>query len=467
MTDRRPVVLKFGGESLSAPDAVVARVKATRRGGVPVVIVTSAREGVTDFLRALLVAGKKRPSIHSVLGELRRLHPGLPREGTLVLERAAELFGRLGAGDDPDRSLPDEWLSMGERLGAHWLAGVLSDAGIAATPIEADRLGLITDNSYGASRVLLAPSKINVRKGLTSVLRKGGIPVVTGFFGRSLEGRVATLGRGGSDYSASAIGALLGASRVELVKRHVAIFTADPRLVPAARPVLRLSYEEAEEFAQFGARVLHPVTIEPARSARVELRVRSLHNEQLVTSIGPARSARGTRTITLLGPLRSVSLRIAGGRQRAGLLAEVTSRLSHAGINLAAVVTTEAVLGLLVDPTDAPRVRSTLQPFADSMGAVLGRPVPVSLVSAVGDGILSELSQLPPALLARSGGVLATARSISVVVPEDRVVTSLRALHRVFVETSGPWERTAVPSESGADGYSATTFVRGAAARAN
>ncbi|EQD54327.1 aspartate kinase, partial [mine drainage metagenome] len=175
---------------------------------------------------------------------------------------------------------------------------------------------------------------------------RGRVPVVTGFFGRSLEGRVATLGRGGSDYAAAAIGAILGASRVELVKRHVAVFSADPHDVPAARPIPALSYEEAEELAQFGARVLHPLTIEPARAQGVELRVRSLEDASVVTTIGPARSGRRNRALTLLRPLRLLRLRVPGGRQRPGVVAQVSHRLAAARVNLVQLYTSSALLCL-------------------------------------------------------------------------------------------------------------------------
>src|SRR5262249_36316916 len=161
--------------------------------------------------------------------------------------------------------------------------------------------------------------------GLARRLAAGQVPIVTGFFGRSREGRVATLGRGGSDYTASALGAILRAQRVELVKAGVAISTADPRIVGDARPVARLSYEEADALAQFGARVLHPITIEPVAERGVELTVRSLRHDALATTIGQFRNG-GMRAVTRLGPLRLLSVRIAGGRQRPGILAEIAQR---------------------------------------------------------------------------------------------------------------------------------------------
>ena len=432
--DRRPIVAKFGGESLSEPELVVARVRTLIREGYPVVVVVSARAGVTDLLRRTLLHEEGTDDVARLIGELERLHPGDSAAIRDGLDETARIARRLVGNANPSAWVQDSFLGQGERLSAHWFAEYLRHQGLPATPLEADRIGLTTDTTYGAARILLDRSERRVRRQIDLVLRAGRIPVVTGYLGRSEEGRVATLGRGGSDYSASAIGAILGAHRVELVKRNVAISTADPRLVPNARTVHYLSYEEAEEIAQFGAKVLHPVTIEPAASRRVEIRVRSLNHLERTTTIGPAREGLHTRAVTLLGPLRILNLRLAGGRQRPSVIAEVSRRLAGQNVNMAAVVTTEAVLGILLDPADAVRARSALEPFAREVGAVLGHPLPVSLVSVVGEGILDDLQRVPKSVLRGAGGLLATARSISIVVPQDRAEEALRRLHRTFVE---------------------------------
>ena len=428
-----PVVLKFGGESLADPEKVRHAIVGARHEGHPVVVVVSARAGVTDTLKSMIRDGNGRPEPQRVCDELERAHPGLPRSGQRALRRILQLARTVPPYHAPPASIGDEMLSQGERLAAHWFAAYLSSHGIPAVPVEADRLGLLTENNYGGSRILLRRSRRGVRAGLNRRLAAGVVPVVTGFFGRSLEGRVATFGRGGSDYSASAIGALLPASRVELVKAHVAIATADPHVVPRARRVERLSYDEAEEVAQFGARVLHPVTIEPVREASVELRVRSLADPNHRTTITRRPGARH-RVVTRLGPLRLISVRIAGGRQRPGLLAEISRRLVESQVTLAAVVTTEAVLGLLLDPSEARRARHALVPFAAANGAVLGKPLPVSLVSIVGEGVLREVGRVPPRILRASAGLLATSRSVSIVIPDEFSAAAVRGLHRAFVE---------------------------------
>jgi aspartate kinase len=435
---RRPVVLKFGGASLDDLSRVLADLRAVRAEGAPVVVVASAREHVTDRLAAALAHPRSRTIHAEVLAELRRRHPGLPPAGRRQLERLRRLLDLVERTRPIDAPLADRVLSMGERLAVHWLAAQLREHGLPAQPVEADHLGLITDNAYGASCILFDRSGGAVRRGLGRLLQRGDLPVVTGYFGRSLEGRVATLGRGGSDYAAAAIGAMLPAARVELVKRHVAVLSADPREVADARPIPDLSYEEAEELAQFGARVLHPLTIEPARLAGIELRVRSLEDPRVVTTISPGRPGRRNRALTVLRPLRLVRLRVPGGRQRPGIVAEVSARLAAARVNLVQLYTSSALLCLVLVPGEVLTALRALAPVTRDAAAMVEGPYRVALVTAIGDGILDDLDRVPARAVAKAEGFSATPRALSLAVPESRGTAVLRELHRALVTDGAP-----------------------------
>ncbi|MGP8077994.1 MAG: aspartate kinase [Thermoplasmata archaeon] len=440
MTARRraaPVVLKFGGTSLGDPSRIAADLRSLGAPGTPVVVVASAREGVTDLLERALAHPRAVRWHARALDEIRRRHPDLPPTGRAHLERLRRLLDAVERALPGDAPLEDRVRSQGERLAVHWLAARLREEGIPATPVEADHLGLITDNAYGASCLLLDRSRSAVRRGLGRLLAQGSVPVVTGYFGRSLEGRVATLGRGGSDYTAAGIGAVLGASRVELVKRHVAVFSADPHEVPNARPVPELSYEEAEELAQFGARVLHPLTIEPARTAGLTLRVRSFDDPSVVTTIGPAVASRRNRAMTVLRPLRLLRLRVPGGRQRPGIIAEVAQRLSGAGVNVVQMFTSSALLSLVLEPGRVVAALRALAPVTHDDAADVEGPFRIALVTVIGDGVLDDLDRLPSEAVVGAEGFSATPRALSLAVPEARGTTVLRALHRALVEEAG------------------------------
>jgi aspartate kinase len=432
-----PVVVKFGGASLEDPGRIARDVRSLQREGPPVVIVASAREGVTDLLTEALHRPRSRAVHRRILAEVRRRHPGLPPAGRRHFERLARLLRQVERTPGRDPALADRLLSQGERLAVHWLSARLKESGLAASPVEADHLGLITDNAYGASCILFDRSGPAVRHGLGRLLAAGKLPVVTGYFGRSLEGRVATLGRGGSDYAAAGIGALLGASRVELVKRHVAVLSADPREVPDARPIPELSYEEAEELAQFGARVLHPLTIEPARAHGITLRVRSLEDPSVVTTISPPRAGRRNRALTILRPLRLLRLRVPGGRQRPGIVSEVSQRLSAANVNLVQLYTSSALLCLVLAPEQVVPAIRALAPVTREAAAMLDGPYRVALVTVIGDGVLDDLDHIPSSAVLGAEGFSATPRALSLAVPLARGARVLRELHRALVLGAG------------------------------
>ncbi len=432
-----PVIVKFGGATLEDPLRVVEDLRGVRAAGAPVVVVVSARQGVTDLLLQGLARPRASAFHRRIVERLRERHPGLSDAGRRQLERVRRLFGELERADDPDPARSDRLLSQGERLAVHWLSEELRRAGFPSVPIEADHLGLITDNSYGASLILFDRSRAAVRNGLRRRLQRGELPVVTGYFGRSLEGRVATLGRGGSDYAAAGIGALLDAARVELVKHDVAVLSADPREVPEARPISELSYEEAEELAQFGAKVLHPLTIEPARAHGILLKVRSLEDPSVVTTIGPGNARRHNRALTRIRRLRLLRLRVPGGRQRPGIVAELSRRLAAADVNLVQLYTSSALLCLVLEPADVARTLRALEPMTREAAAAVEGPFPVTLVIAIGDGILADLDRVPPSAVAGAEGFSATPRALSLAVPETRGPAVLRAMHRALVRDGG------------------------------
>jgi aspartate kinase len=432
-TDQVPTVVKYGGAALDPQRWDRAVGDLLRRSG-PLVVVVSARGGVTDLLLSCLTPPFRTVRHVETVEQLRLLHPGIPPAGEEHLLGLQRELKRLRTAGRATPEISDRILPYGERLAAHWFAGELERRGRRAQAVEADRLGLMTDGSPGDPRILLSASARRVRRGLTGLLEQGILPVVTGFVGISATGRVTTLGRGGSDYSATAIAHCLRWARVELVKQGASLRSADPRLVPAARPVERLSFDEAEELAQFGAKVLHPRTMEPARAGGMEVIVRSLEDPDERTVVGPRPGPGPLRAITLLGPVSLLLLRVPGGRQRKGILAEVSLALSAGGVTVATLYTSSALLCVVVEAAQAPRAQRLLQRFSRAEGASLEGPLPAALVTAIGEGLLADLGRLPADLPPLVLGASATSRTLSLAVPEDHGVQVLRALHRTLVE---------------------------------
>jgi aspartate kinase len=438
VTTAHPVVLKFGGAALSKPAQVVDWVSRRRAAEGAVVVVLSAREGVTDLLRSIIDAPRARAGHARVLRKIAELHPKLSTAGRKRLERLRRLVREAERKGRVDPPLADRIVSQGERLAVQWMLPQLLAAGIPAVGVEADHLGIITDNEYGASTILLDRSERSVRRTLRRWLGAGKVPVVTGFVGRSLEGRVTTLGRGGSDYTATALGAMLRAQRVELVKRGVSVLTGDPHRIPAAQSIAQLSYEEAEELAQFGAKVLHPLTVEPARAFGIEVHVMPLDAPDSNTVIGPTPGPGGMRAVTLLSPVSLVRIRVAGGRQRPGVVAEVSRRLTAAGLNIVTLFTSSTLLSVVLEAPHAARGRTVLKPLAERDRMVLDGPHRVGLLTAIGDGVLRDVARLSSDSLQLGEGLSATPRSVTLAVPAKDATRVLREMHRALVERRSP-----------------------------
>jgi aspartate kinase len=288
-------VMKFGGAAL-ADGPAVERVCGLVRdfGGDRPIVVVSAHQGVTAMLDAHARAATQG-AIDSDRFRIR--HRGLLRQLALDAELLnryfAELVSLLGEIARRQRLLPGERdlvLSYGERMSARIVAHALKKIGVPATPADAFDLGLTTDSNHGAARPL-PESRVAVRAALLEI---PGVPVVTGFLAKDLHGNLTTLGRNGSDLTAALVAEAVGATQLELWKAVPGMMTADPALVPDARVIERLSFEDAAALAAQGAEILHPEALAPALRAGVAVRfldVRAPRSAGTVLDAGSATAA--------------------------------------------------------------------------------------------------------------------------------------------------------------------------------
>ena len=265
--------MKFGGAALKDGPAVERACAIVRDlGGERPVVVVSAHQGVTNLLDDVARAAAEGEVDRD---RVRIRHRSLLRELGLdseLLDRYfAELASILRGIAASRRLLPDERdlvLSYGERMSARVVAHALKSMGVAATPVDAYDLGLVSDSNHGAARPLLE-SRGRIRAALLEV---PGIPVVTGFLAKDGNGNLTTLGRNGSDLSAALLAEAVGAAVLELWKSVGGMMTADPAIVPEARVIERMSFEDAAVLAGHGAEVLHPDALEPALRAGLAVR---------------------------------------------------------------------------------------------------------------------------------------------------------------------------------------------------
>ncbi len=326
------LVMKFGGTSVGSTTAMaqaVAIVSETLPAWPRMVVVVSALSGVTDRLLASAGQALQGDSSLSVrtASELTLQHTemleALVKDPKRRSDTGAEVQGLLDEftslchaisvlGEATPRAM-DAVVSLGERMSVRLMNAALESAGVCSQAVDATRL-IITDDTYQAAHPDFELSTANTRRYLVPVLDQGCVAVVTGFIGANRSGITTTLGRGGSDYTAAILGAVLPANEVWIWTDVDGVMTTDPRLAPDARSIPELSYREVSELAYFGAKVLHPKTIRPVIEAGIGLRVcNTFHpthpGTRLVAELGSPQSgvikavtaARGQALITVEG----------------------------------------------------------------------------------------------------------------------------------------------------------------------
>lgn len=329
MSGVRPLVIKFGGTSVGDGEgfARAARIVTGAARGRPVAVVVSAMSGVTDaLLGATGTAGGTRTAARGLArGLCRKLaarHLEAARRsvgGGLLPEVEARILSLLGRLEEALAGCPvpagarrAEIAVYGERLSAEILAGALRSAGAPAS-VAADPIA--TGPGPEGAEVLPAETAERCSRHVRPLLEEGLVAVVPGYAGRSPDGAVTTLGRGGSDLSATALGRGVGAGEVWIMTDVDGVLDADPRLVPGAATLPRLSYREAGVFAGLGAEVLHPRTMEPAAAAGIEVLVKNTFNPGSPgTRISDRECGPGVRALALRRGLSVEPLEALDGR---------------------------------------------------------------------------------------------------------------------------------------------------------
>jgi len=266
------IVMKFGGTSVGGATEIssVCEIVRGRLERKPIVVV-SAVKGITDKLLACISSG----SGHE---EVKQIHDKIIDELGLNPELLSEEFKELSEvlaskSDYTEDEFSDRIASFGERMSSKIVAAALSSKGIKAEAFNAYDIGFVTDNNFINAEILNETYK-NIKKNFKF---DGIVPVVTGFIAKNKSGKITTLGRGGSDYTATIIGSAIDAEEVEIWTDVNGVKTTDPKIVPEAETIDVLSFAEASELAFFGAKVLHPKTIIPAIDKKIPVRVLNTH----------------------------------------------------------------------------------------------------------------------------------------------------------------------------------------------
>ena len=451
------VVQKFGGTSVADPAAIrrvieIARTARARDGRGPVVVV-SAMSGVTDVLLEIAeAAGAARlddalPRVE----ELRERHlavvrdlVGGPRPDALLahineqFDELAAIVRALGVLREVSPRTLDAVASRGELLSSRIVAAALAGAGLPGEWVDA-RTVIVTSDEHTRAVPLTAETHAALVTHLVPILDAGGVPVVGGFVGATVDGLTSTLGRGGSDYSAALIGASIGVSEIQIWTDVDGLLTADPRIIKNPRLVPHLSFAEAAELAYFGAKVLHPSTIRPAVERNIPVRILNSQKPEGAGTMITAAGATGRVGLTGLASKRDVTVvDITSSRMLMayGFLRRVFEVFERYRTAVDMVTTSEVSVSVTVDDVrNLADVVEALSEFADVT------VVPhLALLCAVGDVLQEEA-----AMAARVVGVLeevpikmisqaASRRNITVVLRREDLQHAMERLHEEFFE---------------------------------
>ncbi len=406
------LVLKYGGTSLSSPSDIrnVAKTVASLAKNNEIVVVCSAIDGVTDDLIRISTMIEQRnkndatKTLDNVIKKHKQFANQTIKSSTIkkqlleklnidVLELQELVRGLTLLKEVSTRSL-DYLISFGERLSDDLVSFSLQDLKNKSTALNGKEVGIVTDSNFGESRPLMDTTRIRISKTLGSLLSKKIIPVVGGFAGADQHGNITTFGRGGSDYTATIIASCINADEIWLMSDVEGLMTADPKLVKNARLLSEVSYAEAIEMAQFGAKQIHPRTFEPILSKKIPMRIRSTFDTKNTGTIVTASpSARTKRTVKCVSAIRNIGLiDLSGGITFAapGTAAKIFTTLAEKNVNVLMVSSnpSESSLSLIVKKPDLEKAVTSLEMnlLGKTVKKIDATPS-VSIVAVIGSGM--------------------------------------------------------------------------------
>lgn len=393
------IVLKFGGTSVSTPDRIstICEIVKNKISKNPVVVV-SALKTVTDSLLSLPLLSKKEQQ--EKLVALKKIHAELIRsvldsssskEANQYIDKNVKKVEKLLIVKTKDKAFYDKLASYGEIMSSFIISKAIEQNGIKSSQLLSTDF-IITNNSFGCAEFIPEKTRIKSQKIILPLLEKGIVPVVTGFIGSTASGKTTTLGRGGSDYTASIMGFCLGASEIQIWTDVDGVFSADPRLVENAKILSRISYSEASELATFGTKVLHPRTIKPAIENGIPVRVLNTFNPTFNGTLIVKESGTGN-PITAISFKRKVTLVNITSEEmflRKGFLAMIFKIFSKNGISINLVSVSEVSVSVTLDNEE--NLEKTIADLSRFSRVSLKREL--GMVSLIGEGIVNSSNSI-------------------------------------------------------------------------
>jgi len=354
------IVMKFGGSSVASAQRItaVADIVRSRLDRRPLVVVSAVgvsgdgEPKITDQLETLAELANSHRPYEENLDRIRVKHKKVVRELGLKWEAVSPVWKKLLAAvkdvDRPYREFLDEVFSFGERLSSFIIAEAFSSWGIPARCADVSELGILTNENFQDASV--APE--NESKVLAALRDEEKILVVPGFVGHTADGRITTLGRGGSDYTAALVGSAFEVDEIQIWTDVSGMRSTDPRLIPDAERLDVISFDEAKELAAFGAKVLHPKTIEPAMRKNIPVVIlNSFKPADAGTTIRNERVKQNTviKAIAHKSGVARINIESTRMLGSAGYMARIFTVFAKHQVDIDVMATTEVSVSLTVN----------------------------------------------------------------------------------------------------------------------
>ena len=462
-------VMKFGGTSVadgSRIRQVGELVRSYYDEGNEIAVVVSAMSGLTDELQTIaerltseyaeitevaefvhLVGKRHFDATYAAIEDEMIITEVISEIETRLEELKNALTGIYHLGELTDRSY-DYISSFGERMSAPIVSGALKSLKVQSVFLTGGEAGIITDSKHRGAR----PTEITERRvheRLVPLLKVSVVPVITGFIAYNIHNIITTLGRGGSDYTASIIGSAVDADEIWIWTDVDGIMTADPKLVSDARTLPQVSYAEAMEISYFGAKVIHPKTIEPAVTKGIPVRVKNTFNPNganttIVDTVANDQSL--VKAVTAVNNVALITLSGAGMAGTIGVAAHVFAKLAEAGVNIIMISqgSSEANISVLVEEEHLSGALNALHELENEFNSNVIKEIScnedVSAIAVVGSRmagtpgivgrIFSRLGSIDVSVIMISQG--STEHNVSFVLRRDSVRRAVESLHEEF-----------------------------------
>ena len=443
--------MKFGGTSVGSAEALKRVASIVANTEDEKIVVVSAMSGITNYLVSIV----ENPSadVDDVIRQFSDKH--LLTAGQLFggetydafkaeFDERIALFRRALTGDRDDPFYRDFVVSQGERFSSLLLAYVLRDMGVRAQAVTSEQAGIIATGRPGNGSADLLNTATGMTMKIRPLISMGVVPIITGFYGVTAEGRPLTFGRGGSDYSAAVVANAIDADMLEIWTDVDGFMSADPRIIPDAKKIPEMNFGEAAELAYFGAKVLHPRTIEPVRLKHIPLKVKnSFKPDEPGTLIHHLRKSTSEmlRSVAAKTDLSIITISSAEIAYRPAMVARIIDKIADINVIIYSISTSLSTVAFLVHNND---VKLTLRQLNGLSGGDIERidvKNDVALICAVGDNLLDKCGvsgDIFGAVKEANANVEmisegASDVSLNFVVPMSKVVDVVRALHKKFI----------------------------------